>query len=332
MNQRLTELKLLSPAGQTAGWRSALRLTLLVIWAMRPHQWAKNTVVFAAFVFSAQDAWQPRDPGTWLPLLGTSLVAFGVFCLISSAQYLLNDVLDRNNDAVHPTKRFRPIAAGLLPVKVALGAAVAWGTIGITIGLVVSFEFGAIAACYLALSIVYSAILKHLVIVDVLAIGVGFALRAVGGAAAIDVPASSWLYLIAFLGAVFLAVTKRQGEMELGGLAAAHRQVLGEYSSRLLDQMSAVLMATVVVTYALYAATAENLPSNNSMLATVPFVLYGLFRYQYVSQRYPHRGPEERLLRDVPSVVAALLFGAVALVILIVWRDAESAVVAAQLR
>jgi 4-hydroxybenzoate polyprenyltransferase len=295
--------------------------------ALRPRQWTKNGIVFLAFVFSIENEWQVSDPSTWLDLLGWTVVAFVLFCLVSSADYLINDIVDRESDRQHPEKRRRPIASGDLSVRAAwiwagLLATIAIGT-SFALAGPMSWKFGAIVSGYLAMMIAYTYVLKHIVLMDMMVIGAGFVLRAMAGAVAIDVPISPWLYVVTALGALFLITNKRRAELTLlESSAGNHRPILEEYSQALLDQIAALVTASTLIAYGLYTFTADNLPENNSMMLTLPFVLYGLLRYLYlVDKRNEGGSPEDVLLKDRTLQVCILLWLATSAIVLGVFRD-----------
>ncbi len=285
--------------------------------ACRPAQWQKNALLFAAFIFSSGAAWTPSEPSTWIPLVLALTLAFTLFSAISSGGYLINDVVDVERDRLHERKRRRPIASGRIPVAaaVALGVALVGG--GILGGLAISLPFTLAAAAYALLTISYSVRLKHIVIVDVLMIAFGFTVRALAGAIAIAVPVSPWLLACTTLGALFVAVEKRRQEFVfLDEGAAEHRSVLGEYTLSALDQMSSVATSATIVAYTLYVVSAENLPTNHTMLLTLPFVLYGLFRYRLIAEGTPSQNADELIARDLPLLTSVVLFGATALAVL----------------
>lgn len=290
---------------------------------MRPRQWTKNLIVFMALIFSINQEWQVRSPDTWLPKLGESIIAFAIFCLISSADYLINDVRDRESDRLHPKKRRRPIAAGMLSPQ----AAVAWAALLAVVGVAGAFALevrtGGVMLGYIALMLAYSYWLKHVVLLDLGAIAAGFVLRAMAGALAIEVPISPWLYVVTALGALFLVINKRRAELLLlAHDASNHRPILEEYSTDLLDQMASTVTASTLIAYGLYTFTADNLPENHSMMLTIPFVLYGIFRYLYlVHTRNEGGSPEDVLLKDVPLIIDIVLWLATAAVVLIVNRE-----------
>jgi 4-hydroxybenzoate polyprenyltransferase len=190
-------------------------------------------------------------------------------------------------------------------------------------GFAVKWHVGAAVAGYIVLMLLYTFVLKHMVLMDMMAIGAGFILRAMTGALAIDVPISPWLYVVTALGALFLVIHKRRAELTLLEAGAVdHRPILGEYSAGLLDQMASLVTASTLISYGLYTFTAENLPENNSMMLTIPFVLYGLLRYLYlVHQRNEGGSPEEILLRDWPLIIDILLWLVTAGTVLVVYRD-----------
>ena len=280
--------------------------------SLRPQQWTKNLFVFAGLLFSGRLI----DRGAWPP----AVAAFLIFCGLSSAVYLVNDVLDRAADAQHPVKRHRPIASGALSPGVALAAALVLAIVCVGVATAINTGLAITAAVYVVLLAAYSAALKHYVIIDVLTLSTGFVLRAVAGAVAIGVPISHWLLVCSTLLALFIGLSKRRHELTLlTGSAASHRPILQEYSPYLLDQMISVVTAATLIAYSSYtinSETAERLGSDRLGL-TIPFVLYGIFRYLYLVHRRDGGGsPSELLLSDRPLLVCvALWVGAVALVL-----------------
>ena len=307
-----------APLEQVAGSGGLLRDLIVTA---RPQQWLKNLLLYAAFVFSARTAWTWRDVDGWTPLFLTASVGFLLFCVAASGGYFIHDAVDFQRDRAHPRKRLRPVAAGRLSRRAAVGVGGALIAAAVALGMAADATFGLLLLGYVALTVSYSLLLKHVVIVDVLAISTGFALRAMAGAAVIDVPVSSWLYVCTTLGALFISVMKRKAEVSLLEQEAAdHRGALGEYTLPVLDQMAAVSMSATIVAYALYATTAENLPESHSMLVTLPFVLYGMFRYQLISEQRPERQADELILRDAPLLISVALFALTALTVLAVDR------------
>ncbi len=288
----------------------ASALTAVVV-SLRPRQWSKNLFVFAGLVFAEK---------LFTPAAVVAFAAFAIFCGLSGAIYLLNDVADRERDRRHPTKRFRPIAAGRLGVAPAIAVAVVLIVAGLAASAAIDWRFAFTAAVYVALLSAYSSWLKHVVIVDVLVVAIGFVLRAVAGALAIDVQISGWLLICTVLIALFLALGKRRHEfIMLAGGADRHRPILHEYSEALLDQMIAVVTASTLTAYALYTMSPETVAKFHTqwLPATLPFVLYGIFRYLYLLYRRQLGGsPAELLLTDRPLFVNAVLWIAAVLVII----------------
>jgi 4-hydroxybenzoate polyprenyltransferase len=277
---------------------------VLLVRSLRPQQWTKNLFVFAGLLFSGH----LLDRAAWPPALATFLI----FCGLSGAVYLVNDVLDRDADAQHPIKRHRPIASGALSTGVALGTAVVLAAVCVAGATAINGQLTMAAVGYVVLLATYSAALKHYVIIDVLTLAAGFVLRAVAGAVAIGVPISHWLLVCTTLLALFIGLSKRRHELTLlTDGAAGHRPILQEYSPYLLDQMISVVTAATLVAYSVYtisSETAERLGSDRLGL-TIPFVLYGIFRYLYlVHQRNEGGSPSELLLTDRPLLVCVALW------------------------
>jgi 4-hydroxybenzoate polyprenyltransferase len=272
-------------------------LTAILV-SLRPRQWIKNLFVLAGLVF-AQELF---TRAVWV-----ALAAFAVFCALSGAVYLLNDIADRERDRLHPTKRLRPIASGELPAGRAATVAVVLIVLGLAAAWMIGRAFTGAAVVYVLLLAIYSVWLKHLVIADVLTVALGFVVRAVAGALAIDVLISGWLVICTLLLALFLALGKRRHEyLTLGEDARRHRPILAEYSAGLLDQMMAVVTASTVTAYALYTMSPETVAKfhTNLLPATLPFVLYGIFRYLYLLYRRQLGGnPSELFLNDRPLLV-----------------------------
>lgn len=271
--------------------------------SLRPRQWVKNLFVFGALIFGEK---------LFTPAVVPALETFTIFCALSGAVYLLNDVADREKDRLHPTKRLRPIVAGRLSAGLAMALAAVLAVAGIVASAAIDRRLAAVALGYTSLLMAYSAWLKHLVIVDVIVVALGFVLRAVAGAVAIDVEISGWLLICTVLLALFLALGKRRHEyLTLGAEAARHRPILAEYSAGLLDQMIAVVTASTVTAYALYTMSPETVAKFHTHLlpVTLPFVLYGIFRYLYLLYRRQMGGnPSELFLNDPPLLVNTLLW------------------------
>ena len=290
----------------TAAPAKPLAVSLLL--SLRPSQWTKNLIIFAALMFGQR----LLDPTSVLQ----ATAAFVLFCALSGVVYLVNDIADRDADRRHPVKKDRPIASGALPVRVA-GTAAAIIAIGaIAAAYWLRPMFGVLATAYLLLLVLYSGPLKHAVIIDVITIAIGFVLRAAAGAVAIGVHASHWLYVLTMLLALFLALSKRRHELVLlADRATGHRKILQEYSPYLLDQMIAVVTASTIVAYAFYTVSPETVEKFGTDLLglTLPFPLYGIFRYLYlVHQKEGGGSPADMLLNDRPLLVCVGLWAATA--------------------
>ena len=292
-----------------------MNLLIAVVLSMRPQQWIKNLVVFAALVF----AQELTDPSL---LLRTVLAAL-LFCGVSGAVYILNDLFDADRDRKHPIKARRPIAAGVLGSVQALTVVVLLLSASLMAGFMLSPPFGAVLLIYVILNIVYTMWWKEVVIIDVMSIAAGFVLRAVGGGVMIGVTISSWLVMCTILLSLFLAFCKRRQEIvDLRG-AEQHRSILREYSIGFLDQMINVVTASTVVTYTIYTLSPEvELKLQTEYLyLTVPFVLYGIFRYLYlIHQRGEGSNPARALLADRALLVCVALWGLVVVLLLYAWR------------
>ncbi|MHB8055957.1 MAG: decaprenyl-phosphate phosphoribosyltransferase [Candidatus Aminicenantales bacterium] len=283
-----------------------------ILKSLRPSQWTKNLFVFAALIF-AQEA-------TFGPSLLRTIGAFLVFCLLSGALYLVNDVCDLEADRRHPKKSLRPIAAGRVPPR----RAIVWAVILIAAALAAAFAlrplFCVVAAVYAVAMLGYSLKLKNVVILDVFLVASGFVLRVIAGGVVIDVPLSSWLIICTSLLALFIAFGKRRHELVfLEADAPLHRPILREYSAYLLDQMISVVTASTVIAYSLYTVSEETVLKfgTRNLILTTPFVLYGIFRYLYlVHQRGQGGNPEEMIFRDKPLATSIFLWIAAVIVIL----------------
>ncbi|NLE44565.1 MAG: decaprenyl-phosphate phosphoribosyltransferase [Chloroflexi bacterium] len=281
--------------------------------SMRPKQWTKNVVVFAPLVFDVK----LFNVGYAL----RSLAGFILLCLVSGAVYLINDLVDMEKDRQHPRKRFRPIASGEVSRSPAIVTAIAVPAVALPLGLYVHPTFGIILACYLVLQVLYSFWLKNLVIIDVLVIAAGFVLRVAAGVPLVQAERfSPWLYVSMTLLALLIGFGKRRHELVLLRASAnAHRQSLQEYNLPLLDHALTIVTASTLMTYALYTFSAPNLPPDHSMMLTIPYVLYAIFRYLYLIHVKEVGGaPEEVLLSDRPLLVAVALWSLTILLIMYV--------------
>ncbi len=280
--------------------------------ALRPLQWTKNLLVLAPLLF-AHKAFQPRA-------LLLAAVAAGAFCLLSSAVYLLNDLLDRERDRVHPQKRGRPIASGAVGASAALVMAAALAAAALALFWLLGRAPLYGAAAYALLQLGYSFFLKRIAMLDVMIIALGFVLRVLCGAWAISVPVSNWLYLCTFMLALFLALGKRRAELAtLQGEAQAHRANLSALSLPLCDQLLTISASASIVTYSLYALNEETVrkAGTDGLMWTIPCVVFGLFRYLYLIQRRGEGGaPERTLFADLPLLGDLALYLGMVLLIL----------------
>jgi 4-hydroxybenzoate polyprenyltransferase len=286
--------------------------------SLRPEQWTKNLILFGGLLFGMR----LFDVDAVL----RATAAFFIFCGLSGVVYLVNDIMDREADKRHPLKRNRPIASGALSPSSAGIAALVIATVALGGSWILGRNFFYVALAYVSLQTVYSGPLKHMVIVDVLTIAFGFVLRAVGGAVAIFVPISHWLMLVTVLLALFLALAKRRHELTLlADGAGSHRRILEEYSPYLLDQMISVVTASTLMAYALYTVAPETVArfGTDKLGLTIPFPLYGIFRYLYlVHQKKGGGSPSTMLLTDKPLLVCVGLW--VCAVVLIIYRPLMS--------
>jgi len=273
--------------------------------SLRPTQWAKNLFVLAPLVFGRKLG----DPQAVVH----ALIALAAFCAASSAVYLFNDLRDREDDRRHPLKRLRPLAAGTLSVPLALAAMAVLAAGALAAGWWLGPSTAAVLGAYLALNLLYTTWLKHLVILDVMSIALGFVLRVLGGSTAADVEASNWLFLCTIFISLFLAFSKRRHEITLlAGEATGQRRVLDQYSPAFLDQMINVVTASSVVSYALYVVAPETVEKFHTqhLVYTVPLVLFGIFRYLYLMyQRAGEKNPTEAILGDPPFLINMVLWG-----------------------
>jgi 4-hydroxybenzoate polyprenyltransferase len=282
-----------------------------ILKTMRPRQWAKNVFIFAALVFDGQLS-NPQS------LLMTT-IAFLLFCLASSLVYIVNDLVDIESDRQHPDKRNRPLPSGQLTIKNAVIAAVVLFLLVFPAAFILSPAFGWIISSYFVLMVMYSLWLKHIPLIDVLVIAAGFVIRVTAGLVIIVTKRfSPWLFVATTFLALFIGLGKRRAEIQLlEAIAGTHRKVLDGYSLELLDQLLTIVLSTTLMTYCLYTFSAEITPGNHSMMLTIPFVIYGLFRYLYLIRIKNIGGaPEEIVLTDRPMQAAVGLWGVTVLIIL----------------
>ncbi len=293
-------------------------MLLALLETMRPKQWIKNGIIFAALIFDRQ-----------LLLLGPflrTLAGFGLLCALSSTVYLLNDLADIEKDRLHPKKRLRPLPSGRLKRGVALAAALILPLAALPLSFWLDWRFGIIAAIYLLANVLYSFRFKEVVIIDVLIVALGYVLRVAAGVALITVERfSPWLYLCMSLLALFMAFGKRRGELVLmNSNSGASRRVLREYTLPFLDELINLVSTCTIMAYSLYTFSAPNLPENHTMMLTIPFVLYGIFRYLYLIHIKGEGGaPEELVLTDRPLQLTFLLWGLSAVLVLYLGHPAQ---------
>jgi 4-hydroxybenzoate polyprenyltransferase len=300
-----------SPARAVSRPRSRTLVQNLLV-SLRPSQWTKNLIVFLPLLFGQR----LLDP----PSIAGSVAAFAIFCALSGVVYLINDVADRDADRLHPVKMHRPIASGAVPVSAALTFAAALGLSAVAAAFWLRPLFGVLAVAYVGLLTLYSGPLKHVVIIDVLTIAIGFVLRAAAGAVAIAVELGPWLYVLTILLSLFLALSKRRHELVLlADQATGHRPILEEYSPYLLDQMISVVTASTLVVYAIATVSPDIIVKYHTKFLglTLPFPLYGIFRYLYlVHQKEGGGSPSEMLLNDKPLLACVALWAAAVAVII----------------
>jgi 4-hydroxybenzoate polyprenyltransferase len=295
------------PITNEAATDRSTALSLFV--SLRPSQWTKNLIVFAGLLFGQRGL----TPAFLVPeAIGQAIAAFAIFCILSGIVYLINDVADREKDRLHPRKRFRPIASGAISPATAIGTAVVLTVLALGAAWFLRPAFALVSLAYVALLALYSGPLKHIVIIDVLTIAIGFVLRAVAGAVAIDIRIDHWLLILTILLALFLALSKRRHELVmLADGATGHRPILGEYSPYLLDQMIAVVTASTLVTYVISTVSEETVRKYHTdyLGLTLVFPLYGIFRYLYlVHQKEGGGSPSDMLLNDRPLLACVALW------------------------
>jgi len=279
-------------------------MLLALIKLARPPQWLKNGIILLALIFAGEMT-HPKK-------VELALLAIAIFCLLSSAVYTFNDLIDREKDRNHPLKKNRPIASGKISIGTAVTVVVILCSVGLAAAWLINTNFFMISVVFLGLNLLYTLWLKNIVIVDVMAVALSFVVRAYAGAFAIDVPASKWMLINTLLLALFLGFGKRRHELVvLEEGAAAHRKILGKYSPYLLDQLIAVVTPSVLVMYMLYSFSTEvslKLGTQN-LFATIPFVVYGLFRYLYLIHKEEKGGsPTHVLISDLPIMITVLLW------------------------
>ena len=307
-------------AGET---KSAASIAKALLVSVRPRQWYKNLIMYLAFFFTIDEAWSPSaDIAAALGLFGVTTLAFLLFSALTGAVYLVNDILDAESDRLHPRKRHRSVASGRLPVTAAWASAAVLAVIGLGGAFELEPVFGVISGVYVLANVAYSLALKHIVLVDVFVISGGMVLRAVAGAAIMQVPISPWLYLCTALAALLLALIKRRSQLVSAGEdAASQRPSLSLYTVESLDRLIVITATASLIGYSLYTFTAPNLPDNDAMMLTIPFIAFGLFRYIMLSGSVDAgENPEDLLMGDKPLIATALLWLGSAAVILALFR------------
>ncbi len=281
-----------------------------LIGCMRMRQWMKNILIFAALIFSSH--------AHQLSYVGKSIAAFFLFSLCAGAIYTFNDIIDLASDREHPVKKYRPLASGRVSVRAAWIFFVLVGSIALIGSFLFDPAFGWVVAAYILLQIFYTLKLKNIVIVDVLVVSFSFLIRIIAGGIAIHVPISNWILVCTMFLALFLALAKRRHELVLLETNAGfHRTILREYSPYLLDQMISVVTSATLVAYTIFTLSEETTMKFGKMILTVPFVLYGIFRYLYLVHMKDKGGhPEETLLTDIPLQITIFFYGIVVLVII----------------
>jgi 4-hydroxybenzoate polyprenyltransferase len=299
-----------------------------IIKEARPKQMIKNGLVLVPLFFTINIWYSSDDFSGIAAIIGRAFAALGIFVLLAAAVYFINDAVDAERDRAHPRKRHRPIASGCISIPWAYGIAIVMITVGMAAAFMASVPLAIIAAAYLITNIAYSWWLKNIVLIDVMTVASGFVLRAVAGSIAIDqatisyggVPKeldlaiSPWLYLVTALGALFLALAKRRSELQIAGEnSGAQRKILSEYSVPLLDNLINVIATATLIAYTLYTfstgVSESDVPSNNSMMLTIPFVAYGILRYLYlIHAAGVGESPEEILIRDKPLLINIFLW------------------------
>ncbi len=325
-----------SPGTQLLSFSTFKNLTR----SCRPKQSAKNGLVLVPLFFTINIWWDANNLDRNFIIIAKALITFAAFSALSGAVYLFNDLRDAEQDRAHPVKRYRPIASGLVSPRLAWTTAILFTTAGLAASAVINLPLLGVSAGYVALNIAYTTVLKHEVILDVMSVSAGFVLRAVAGTLAINgtefgigglepavVPLniSPWLYVVTALGALFIALVKRRSELvAAGNVAESQRAILREYTEKLLDQLIVIVAASTLMAYTLYTFSSgitesSNVPENNSMMLTIPFVGYGLFRYLYLMHvKGKGEAPEEVLLTDRPLRLNVMLWlGTAAIVLLL---------------
>jgi 4-hydroxybenzoate polyprenyltransferase len=295
----------------SASENSSKNVFILLLKQVRPKQWTKNFLVFAAILFSIENA--------TIDMVIKSIIGFFLFCFISGCVYILNDYADREADRKHPEKRYRPMASGSLNPQLALGFGIFLLLFSLFLGFYLNFLFGIILTIYFVINVAYSIRLKHVVIVDIMIIAAGFVLRAIGGGVVIGVPFTPWFLLCTLLLALFLAISKRRHELYLlQNNRGSHRRVLEYYSADLLNQFNSIVTTATIITYSLFTFTSGR---TVHLMWTIPFVIYGIFRYLYLIHMEQKGGKPEKVLFEDKHILITVILYAITVVIVLAFFD-----------
>ena len=287
--------------------------------ALRPKQWIKNLLVFIPVLFAINDAWSVGNLEPIPELLLRLVAVFLAFCAVASAVYLLNDLMDREADRLHPTKRYRPLASGQVTLPTAIALILILGVGALAVLFIIDVVLAAMGLLYILINLFYSLGAKRIVLVDIIMVASGYVIRAGAGAVAVEVIPSPWLFVVTGAGALFIVLGRRYAEVRLAGEdAAKQRSVLSNYAGPFIGQLLSISATTALVSYTVYAVEAENLPVNQTMLLTVPFVAFGLFRYLFLLNTNPEAAaPEQLIYRDLPLLLSGLGWVATAVLVLL---------------
>ena len=292
------------------------------VMSTRPVQWTKAIVVFLPLAFSLDERWTLDEGGLFVDLFLNTLAGAAIFAALAGAVYIINDLFDRERDRNHPRKRSRPIASGVFPAPAAGAVAALLLAAGLAGAYLLDVGFGVVVSVYVVVNVGYSGLLKGIALLDVMLVSAGYILRVVAGAQIIDVTVSPWLYFTIGLGALFIALSKRHSELSASGEnAVIQRSTLDRYTREYLSQLIIITAAATLVAYSLYTFEASNVPDNHSMMLTIPFVIFGLFRYLWiVNHTTDAESPEWVIIRDKQLVLDLALWAVAAVTILAVDR------------
>ena len=296
---------------------------LSILISTRPKQWTKNLLIYLPLLFSVNESWQFSEFSSLQLLFIKTTIAYIAFCMVTGAVYIINDLLDINHDKLHPVKSKRPIPAKSIGTGPAIISAIILFISGIIIAYFINIKVLAAFLFYIGLMTSYSMFLKHHLYVDIITISLGFVIRALSGALAVDIPVSNWLLICTGLGALLIAISKRRAELiTFKNHTTIQRPILAKYQISKIDKIIPVLGIITMVAYTVYTVSATNLPDNNFMLATVPFVGYGIFRYVWivtVNNKGEH--PEEIWFKDLHLLSTITLWVICSLIVLVFGRN-----------